>query len=98
MAKKEIIWGIRAKHELNKTLVFYNERNGNPEYSIQILDKVEALTKTLSKRHFVGRLTSDKVTRVIPFKVFLLFYEIRPKHIEILAFWDNRQDPESINR
>lgn len=96
MAEKKIIWSVRAKHELNRTLVFYNDRNGTPEYSIQILDKVEALTKTLSKSHFIGRLTSDKVTRVIPFKVFLLFYEIKSKQIEIMAFWDNRQDQEDI--
>lgn len=77
--------------------MFYNERNGNPEYSFQILDEVEVLTKTLSKSHFIGRISSDKVTRVIPFKVFSLFYEIRLKQIGIMAFWDNRQNQEGID-
>ena len=70
MAKKKVNWSTRAKFELNKTLAFYTDRNGSPEYSLQILDELEDLTKTLSRSHFIGRLATDRVTRVIPFKVF----------------------------
>ncbi|WP_456865685.1 type II toxin-antitoxin system RelE/ParE family toxin [Galbibacter sp. BG1] len=51
---------------------------------------------TLSKSEFIGRLTSNKNTnkntRVIPMKVYLIFYEIDNEIIEIVSFWDNRQD------
>ncbi|NEN24809.1 type II toxin-antitoxin system RelE/ParE family toxin [Cryomorpha ignava] len=79
MAKRKVNWSTRAKRELNRALAFYTGRNGNSEYSLQILDGLEDLTKTLSRSHFIGRLASDRVTRVIPFKVFLVFYQVQSK-------------------
>ena len=92
MAKKEIIWSPRAKSELRKILEFYNERNGNSKYSLKILDEIVDLLNTLSQSEFIGRLTSNKKSRVLVMKVYLIFYEINENTIEILSFWDNRQD------
>lgn len=39
-------------------------------------------------------MTSNKITRVIPMKVYLIFYEINQNRIEVVSFWDNRQDLE----
>ena len=71
---------------------YYVERNGNAKYSLKLIDEVENLLNTLSKSELIGRLTSNKFTRVIPMKVYLLFYEINGNRIEIVSFWDNRQD------
>ena len=49
----------------------------------------------LSQSHFIGRLTSNKITRVIPMKEYLVFYEINENRIEIISFWDNRQNFEN---
>lgn len=76
MAFKKIIWSLRASFELKEILEFYLERNGNPNYSIKILEEIEEITQTLSKNHFIGRLTSNKITRVIPMDVYLIFYEM----------------------
>lgn len=92
MAKKEIIWSDLAKLELSNVLDFYVLRNGNSDYSLKILEEVEDLLETLSANEFIGRLTSNKITRVIPMKIYLIFYEINANQIEILSFWDNRQD------
>lgn len=92
MVDKKIIWSNNAKNELRKILEFYNERNGSEKYSLKILNEIEELLKTLSKSEFIGRLTSNKITRVIPMKVYLIFYEINENVIEIISFWDNRQD------
>lgn len=92
MVDKKIIWSNHAKNELIKILEFYNERNGSEKYSLKILNEIEELLKTLSKSEFIGRLTSNKITRVIPMKVYLIFYEINENVIEIISFWDNRQD------
>ncbi|RXP46070.1 type II toxin-antitoxin system RelE/ParE family toxin [Lutibacter sp. HS1-25] len=91
MARKEIIWSRRAKNELRITLEYFNERNGNSNYSLKILNEIDDLTKTLSKSELIGRLTSNKKTRVISMKVYLIFYEVNNGKIEILSFWDNRQ-------
>ena len=96
MAKKEIIWSKRAYSELKSILEFYNKRNGNTNYSLKLLEEIEDLLNTLSKNEYIGRLTSNKKTRVIVMKAYLIFYEINDNRIEILSFWDNRQD--DINR
>lgn len=96
MAAKKIIWSNYAKEEFQKILAFYTERNGSPTYSLRILAETENRLNTLSKRAFIGRLTSNKRTRVIPMKIYLIFYEINDDIIEIVSFWDNRQD--EINR
>ena len=92
MANKKIIWSDIAKLEFQDILKFYLERNQSTTYSLKLLDETEDLLKTLSKNEFIGRLTSNKETRVIPMKVYLIFYEIKKDTIEIVSFWDNRQD------
>ncbi len=92
MAKKEIIWSIRANLELKEILEFYNKRNANVNYSLKLVGEIDDLLDTLSQSEFIGRLTSNKKTRIIVMKVYLVFYEINGNRIEILSFWDNRQD------
>jgi len=94
MAKKEIVWSEIAKLQFENVLEYYVERNGNKNYSLKLIDEVEDLLNTLSKSELIGRLTSNKFTRVISMKVYLIFYEINGDRIEIVFFWDNRQDIE----
>ncbi len=94
MVKKEIIWSELAKLQFKAILEYYVERNGNENYSLKLVDEVEDVLNTLSKSELIGRLTSNKYTRVIPMKVYLIFYEINENKIEIVSFWDNRQDIE----
>jgi len=95
MAKKEIIWSDLAKIEFSNVLEFYFYRNENSNYSLKIVEEVEELLEILSQSHFIGRLTSNKITRVIPMKEYLVFYEINENRIEIISFWDNRQNFEN---
>lgn len=81
-----------AKLELQNVLEYYFIRNESPTYSLKLLNEVEDLLNTLSNSELIGRLTSNKITRVISMKVHLIFYEINDNQIEIVSFWDNRQD------
>ncbi|WP_394775544.1 type II toxin-antitoxin system RelE/ParE family toxin [Flavobacterium sp.] len=92
MAKKEIVWSSLAKLQLQNVLKYYFIRNESPTYSLKLLNEVEDLLDTLSNSELIGRLTSNKVTRLISMKVYLIFYEINGNQIEIVSFWDNRQD------
>ncbi len=96
MARKEIIWSLTAKNQFEKVLEFYVIRNGSSSYSLKILSEVNNLLKVLSRSEYIGRLTSNKTTRVIPIRTYLIFYEINKEQIEILSFWDNRQDENKI--
>ena len=97
MARKQIIWSRNARFQLQSVLEFYIDRNKSNVYSFKLLDQVEDLMLTLSQNELIGRLTSNKSTRVIPMKVCLVFYEINSDTIEIVSFWDNRQDNEGLN-
>ncbi len=92
MAKKGIIWSRRAEAELEKILEYYNKRNGSSNYSFKLLNEIDKLLNTLSQSEFIGRLTTNKKTRVVIMKAYLIFYDINGNNIEILSFWDNRQD------
>ncbi len=95
MAPKEVVWADSTKLQLSTVLEFYFFRNGNADYSLKLVDEVDDLLKTLSKSEFIGRLTSNKFTRVIVMDVFLIYYEISGEKIEIVSFRDNRQDPKN---
>lgn len=92
MAKKEIVWSNLAEAQFQTVLEFYYERNGNSNYSLKLLDEVEELLEILLNSELIGRLTSNKFTRVIPIKAYLIYYEINFDRIEVVSFWDNRQD------
>ena len=95
MAQKEIIWSNLAKLQFSNVLEFYVFRNGNVNYSLKLVDEVEDLLETLSKSELIGRLTSNKITRILVMKVYLIYYEINGNQIEIVSFWDNRQSTEN---
>jgi len=46
MARKKVIWSVRAGLELKENLKFYLERNGNPNYS---MEEIEELIQTFPK-------------------------------------------------
>jgi toxin YoeB len=92
MAKKEIVWSSLAKLQLQNVLEYYFNKNESSTYSLKLLSEVEDLLNTLSNSELIGRLTSNKITRVISMKAYLIFYEINGNQIEIVSFWDNRQD------
>jgi toxin YoeB len=94
MVEKSIIWSEKAIYELRQILEFYTKRNGNSDYSFKILDEIEASLETLKLNEFIGRLTNNKKTRVIVMDVYLIFYEVQKERIEVVSFWDNRQEPE----
>jgi len=91
MVRKQIIWSFRAETELTGILEFYNNRNGNSNFSSKLLLEIKNLLNTLSLSESIGRLTVNKKTRVLVMKIYLIFYEINGGQIEIISFWDNRQ-------
>lgn len=94
MDQKEIIWSKRAKEELYNVLDFYINRNGSTTYSLKLLSDSEDITELLKHNHYLGRLTENRITRVVVKEAYLIFYEISEHNIEIISYWDNRQDSD----
>jgi len=85
MDQKEVVWSIKAKEELYNILDFYINRNGSPAYSLKLLSESEHIVELLKSNHYLGRLTENRITRVIVKDAYLIFYEIGKEHIEIIS-------------
>lgn len=94
MAFKEVVWSKLAEAEFFNVLDFYLQNNGSAAYSTKLLQEVEELIELICKNEFIGRLTTNKFTRVIHLKHYAVFYEVNYSSIEIISFWDSRQDPD----
>lgn len=95
MAKRKIIWSARAENELLKVLEFYINRNGNASYSAKLLERVEKSVSLLLSYPLLGHLTENRITRVIVKDKFMIFYEVGDLFIQVVSFWDTRQDAEN---
>ena len=94
MAEKPIIWSEIALQELEDILNFYNQRNQSLVFSKKLLSLAENTLQTISGNENIGRKTKSKNIRTFPLKYFLIIYEINVDRIEVLSFWDNRQNPK----
>ncbi|WP_312900285.1 type II toxin-antitoxin system RelE/ParE family toxin [Chryseobacterium taichungense] len=66
------------------------------EYWTKLIDEVEKKEKLISKNPNIGSLSEiEGVRYVLIDKNFSLYYRINDDVIEILAFWDNRRNPDS---
>ncbi len=93
MAEKSIVWSSRANTEFREILEFFVKRNGNNKYALKLLEKTNEFVQILAKNALVGRLSDNKRTRVLVMDAYLIFYEVNGDTIEIVSFWDNRQNP-----
>ena len=92
MAERKVIWSKRAETELKSILEFYTQRNQSADYSLSILENIERYTDLLKDYPELGRLSENKKSRILVIREFLLIYDLT-QNIEVLSFWDNRQNP-----
>ncbi len=93
MAEKEIIWSSRAQKEFYGVLEYYIDRNENPDYSLELMDKIEMVTELISVYPNLGILNDDNLTRTFIIENYSIIYEHSANRIMIYSFWDDRQNP-----
>lgn len=93
MAKRKIVWTIKAKNEFAAALKFYSHRNGNKKYSQKIRNETISSIEKLVSFIYLGRPTNENNIRVLVKDHFKIFYKIRPLEIIILVIWDSRRNP-----
>ena len=96
MAKKTIKWSDEAKQSLQEILDFYIKRNGNKNYSSELLQQIKLTVSFLGENNFIGKKTDEFQTRVIFKSHYGIFYEVKEKIIEIQLVWDTRRNPEDL--
>ena len=96
MAKRKMIWSVRAQIKLSDILQFYAERNGSKGYSNKLYLKISKSIRLLEKYPEIGHKTEFDFIRGLIVDSFIIFYEIRDKEIIIHTIWDCKQNPDKL--
>ena len=96
----ELEWTPQAEIQYYDILSYWVEHNGPNSYSMKIMKEVEKSEDLLMYNPFIGQehyLSSPytKIRRLLVLKHFSIIYRITDK-VEILSFWDNRNDPKKL--
>lgn len=80
------------------TLKYWIAHNSSQTYSKKLRKEVEKKEKLIAENPNIGSPSEiDDVKYVLIDKNFSMYYRVNKEVIEILAFWDNRRDPENLN-
>jgi plasmid stabilization system protein ParE len=97
MVKRKIIWSPRSEIDLYQILDFYGKRNGNYTYSRSIYSRIRRSILVLKQFPGIGAQTDIENIKNLILGDFSVFYRIKENSIEIVAVWDNKQNPDNLN-
>lgn len=99
----DVRWSYSAELQYANILTFWITHNLSNAYSQKIVRAVEEAEDKLSENPYIAEEKESykdgvvfKYRKLIILRNFSLVYVVR-KSVEIVAFWDNRQDPEKLN-
>jgi plasmid stabilization system protein ParE len=96
MAQRKIIWSRIAYLQRKNILLYWFERNQSNVFSKKLLKQTQLATKQLTKFPYLGKPTDIIDVRVYIMGDYSLFYRVFDLSIDVVTFWDNRQDPEIL--
>ncbi|CEN36719.1 type II toxin-antitoxin system RelE/ParE family toxin [Capnocytophaga cynodegmi] len=98
----DVRWSFEAESQYIDILSFWIEHNFSNTYSQKIMKAVEEAEETLSQNPYIAEEKEDckngiyfKYRKIVILRNFSLIYIVR-EAVEIVAFWDNRQDPQKL--
>ena len=90
----KVVWSKNAKEELLSILNYWNKRNKSNTYSEKIKFHIELAVNLIKHNNKLGIRSNIKGVRMrLILKNYYLIYEIGQSQINILEFWDVRQNP-----
>lgn len=98
MVGRSIVWTRIALIVFDETLNYFIVRNGNDNYSQKLHKKVTKNTLRLSVNPYLGKEIENTVYRKLIFKDYSLIYKVLDAEIIICLFWDNRRNPEALEK
>jgi hypothetical protein len=92
----EVVWSNRAIHELDSILEFWYARNESDSYPHKILVASDEAIHLIKSYPNVGIATNHRNVKMrLVLDRYYLVYRFNEHVVEVLKFWDCRQDPES---
>lgn len=96
MAKRKIIWSRSAYLQRQEILKFWVKNNFSTTYSEKLLNETAISTRQLANSPYIGKPSDIPNIRVYVMGHYNLFYSFTENEIQVVCFWDNRQDPEIL--
>ena len=96
MAEIKVEWTHFAKKQRDEIFEYWNSRNRSNSYSKKLSLVIKEKTNQLKFQPFSGKKTINETTRMLVFKNYSLIYNIEQETISIISFWENHQNPESL--
>ena len=96
-----IIWLPKAKIQLYDISLYWLEKTQSESYILKLEAEIAKICEMLEYNPRIGTILDNRkdVRRVIVLRNFSIFYQIieQKQVIEIISFWDNRNNPEKLN-
>ena len=96
MAKRKIVWTETAAKQRREILKYWTERNKSTTYAEKLIEITAKHLKVISKNPEAFKETDIDEVRESAMGHFSLYYKITPELINVMAFWDNRQEPKTL--
>lgn len=93
----QIRWTKSALHSQQKILEYWIKHNSSNVYSIKLRKEIKSKEKLIRKNPRIGSSSEiQNIKYVLIDKNFSLYYRVKIDFIEVVAFWDNRRNPDNL--
>ena len=95
---KQIIWSLQAQKDKKEILHYWRIRNQSPVYPQKLNRLFKQAVLLLAEHPHIGRRTQRENIRVKLVRDYLIIYNETETRIEILTIWDNRRNPDDLEK
>ncbi len=96
MAKRDVVWTETAAQQRREILRFWAIKNKSTKYPERLIKLIKSRLKIILNNPLAFKLTSHHDIRVSSIGQFSIYYLITDSQLIVVAFWDNRQDPNKV--
>ncbi len=96
MVKRRVIWTETAASQRRIILQYWTNRNKSSVFAKKLIALVADQLYLISDNPLLFKQTEIESIRESAMGHFSLYYTFNADEIIVMAFWDNRQDPEKL--
>jgi plasmid stabilization system protein ParE len=94
----KIIWTHTAALQRRKILAYWNKRNKSTTYSKKLVIEITERVNFLVRNPELYIKTEFPNIRTSTLGHYNIFYKITTDELIVIAFWDNRRNPQTLSK
>ena len=98
MAKKKVIWSLKAQQDRLDILEYWINRNKSTTYSTKLNKLFKEAEQLIAIHPDIGKQSDIHNIRIKIIRSYLMIYKITGEQIQILTLRDGRDDPNELNK